>query len=163
MKKKKTKKPRVVKPRGIDLHLSKSCKITQAITIANGAAGTSNIDGVTLDMQDFENVLIIVNFGAIVGGALTSIKAQRGEASNLSDAADILGSSQTIADTDDNKTFYIDIIRPAERYVRVQVLRGTQAATCNATYIQYGAHLKPVTQPTGVAGEAFVDATEGTA
>lgn len=146
-------------------HLSQACKITVAITPANGVAGVTDINGVTLDMSGYEGVLMVVTFGAITSGAVTSIKAQRDEDSALGTVADIAGSAQAIADTDDEKTFYIDIYRPAERYVRLLVDRATQnAVVASATYIQYGAHASPVAaHGTGVAGERFVDAVEGTA
>lgn len=146
--------------------LSASVKMTQAITVTNGAAGTSAINGVTLDMSGFEGVLVAVTFGPIVAGAVTSIKMQQGQASNLSDAADLVNTGQTIADTDDEKTFYIDLFKPRERYVRLVVGRGTQNATvASATYFQYGS---PKTVPvpshgTNVAGETHIAPAEGTA
>lgn len=146
------------------MQASKNTKISQAITSANGVAGTTAINGTTLDMSGFEGVLMIVTFGVITAGAVTSIKAQQGNASNLSDAADLLGSGQTIADTDDEKTFYIDIKSPRERYVRLAVSRGTQnAVVASATYIQYGPKTLVTTHGTNVAGEAFVGVAEGTA
>jgi len=146
------------------MNLSKNVKISQAITITNGAAGTSDINGATLDMSGFEAVLILVRFGAIVSGAVTSIKAQQGAASDLSDASDLEGTAQTIADTDDEKEFYIEIVRPRERYVRVVVDRGTQNATvAGAIYIQHGATKKPVTHGTNVGGELHISPAEGTA
>lgn len=143
---------------------SKEMKITQAITVTNGAAGTTDIAGVTLDMEGFEGVLMVITFGAITAGAVTSIKAQQGAASNLSDAADLEGTSQTIADTDDEKTFYIDLVRPRERYVRLYVDRGTQnAVVASATYYQYGARKQPTTHGSNVSGETHVSPAEGTA
>jgi hypothetical protein len=148
-----------------EMQMSKNCKISQGITVTAGAAGTSAINGATLDMAGWEGVLIIVTFGAIVTGAATSIKAQQGQASGMGDAADLLGSSQTIADTDDDKTFYIDIKSPRERYVRAVVSRATQNATVGSiTYIQYGGRTAPVAaHGTSVSGEAFVGVAEGTA
>lgn len=141
-----------------------NCKVSQAVTPTAGAAGTSDINGATLDMEGFEGVLMIVTMGAITAGAVTSIKAQQGAASNLSDAADLLGTAQTIADTDDEKVFLIDLFRPQERYVRLVVDRGTQnAVVASAEYIQYGARKAPVTHGTGVAGELHVAPAEGTA
>jgi hypothetical protein len=78
------------------MNLSKNLKITPAITPDNGAAGTTDINGATLDMQGFEGVLIKVVFGAITAGAVTSIKAQQGAQSDLSDAADLEGTGQTL-------------------------------------------------------------------
>jgi hypothetical protein len=144
--------------------LIEQVKILQAVTVTNGAAGATDINGVTLDMSGFEGVIMEVTFGAIVSGAATSIKAQQGQASNLSDAADLEGTSQTIADTDDEKTFYIALHKPRERYVRLVVKRATQNATCSARYFQYGARTLPVAaHGTAVSGEAHVSPAEGTA
>lgn len=148
----------------MNLNLSKEVKVSQAITPTNGAAGTSDINGATLDMSGFEGVLMIVTMGAITANAVTSIKAQQGAASDLSDAADLLGTAQTIADDDDEQVFYIDLYRPAERYVRVVVDRATQnAVVASAEYIQYGARKEPTTHGSGVSGETHVSPAEGTA
>lgn len=100
----------------------------------------------------------------ITSGAVTSIKAQQDSASGMGTAADLLGTAQTIADTDDEKTFYIDIKSPRERYVRLVVDRGTQnAVVASATYVQYGPKTAPTTHGSNVSGEAFVGVAEGTA
>lgn len=146
------------------MNLIKRTKMTPAITPTAGAAGTSDINGATLDMSGYEGVLMIVTFGAITASAVTSIKAQQGAASDLSDAADLAGTAQTIADTDDDKVFYIDLYRPRERYVRLVVDRGTQnAVVASAEYVQYGAKKAPPTQGTNVSGETHVSPAEGTA
>lgn len=147
------------------LQLSKNCKITQCMTTTAGAAGATSINGSTIDMQGWESVMFIVTFGAIVSTAVTSIKAQQGMTSNLSDAADLLGTGQTIADTDDDKTYYIDVKDPRERYVRCVVSRATANATVGTIIaIQYGAKTVPVAaHGTAVAGESWVAPAEGTA
>ncbi len=146
------------------LNASNELKLSVAITPTDGAAGTTDIEGVTLDMQGFEGVLMMATFGAITGSAVTSIKAQQGAASDLSDAADLAGTGQTIADDDDDQTFYIDLVNPQERYVRLYVDRGTQnAVVASATYIQYRARKAPVTHGSGVSGELHVAPSEGTA
>lgn len=146
------------------LNTSKNSKISTAITPTAGAAGTSDINGTTLDMEGFENVLVLVRMGAITSTAVTSIKMQQGDASDLSDAADLEGTAQTIADDDDDETFYIDLCKPTKRYVRVVVDRGTaNAVVAGANYIQYAAHKAPTTHGTGVSGELHVSPDEGTA
>lgn len=146
------------------MNLSKDTKISVAITPTNGAAGSTDISGTTLDMAGFESVMMVVTFGAITSGAVTSIKAQQGDASNLSDAADMEGTAQTIADTDDDKTFYIDLIKPTKRYVRLYVDRGTQnAVVASALYIQYDPKKLPISHGTGVSGETHAGPDEGTA
>lgn len=146
------------------MNLAKNTKVSIAVAPASGVAGTSDINGATLDMSGFEGVLMVVTFGAITGSAVTSIKAQQGADSGLSDAADLAGTAQTIADTDDEKTFYIDLHKPQERYVRLVVDRGTQnAVVASAHYIQYGAHTMPTTHGTNVSGETHISPAEGTA
>lgn len=144
--------------------LSKQGKLSIAITPTDGAAGTADINGAIIDMQGFESVLMIVTFGAITATAVTSIKAQQGAAANLSDAADLEGTAQAVADDDDDKTFYIEITRPRERYVRLVVDRGTaNAVVASATYIQHGAAKQPVSHGANVSGETHISPAEGTA
>ena len=137
--------------------------IVPCVTVAAGAAGTSAINGSVIDFSGFDGGLIVVNTGPIVTGAVTSIKFQHGAASDLGDAADVAGTSQTIADDDDNEVFYIDVSRPTKRYGRLVVSRATQNATVVANAILYGARVAPVTQASGVAGEIHVGKIAGTA
>ena len=145
------------------MELGKNGKVTTAITVTNGAAGTTSINGTTLDMQGFEAVLMVVEVGAVVAGAVTTIKAQQGDQSDASDMSDLLGTEQTVEDSDDDKTFYIDLIKPTKRYVRLVVPRATQNATVAASYIQSGARKAPTSHGTGVEGETHVSPAEGTA
>lgn len=148
----------------MNTNLIDQLKYSQAITVTAGAAGATAVNGATLDMAGYDGVIMEVQFGAIVTGAVTSIKAQQGAASNLSDAADLLGSGQTIADTDDEKLFLIDLYQPLKRYVRLVVSRATQNATVIANYIQYKGRALPVAaQGTNVSYEKFSSPAEGTA
>jgi hypothetical protein len=144
-------------------NLSKEVKISKEITVTNGAAGTTDINGTVLDMSGFEGVLFIVQLGAITANAVTSIKAQQGSAGDTSDLADLTGTNQTIADTDDEKVLYIDVYRPTKRYVSLFVDRGTANAVVSAIAMQYGARKEPTTHGSGVAGETWISPAEGTA
>ena len=145
------------------MQLSKNLKIVPAFTTTAGAAGTSAITGATIDTQGFGRVLFVVPVGAIVSGAATSLKIQHDDASGMGTVADVVGSSQTIADTDDDTTRYVDFV-PTKRYVRVYVTRGTQNATFGgANAILSDAFSAPVTQPATVVGEAIESAISGTA
>jgi hypothetical protein len=144
--------------------LSKNCKITEAVTVTNGASGTSAIEGAIIDMSGWEGVLVIVTMGAITSGGVQSIEMQQGAAAAMGDAADLLGTNVAIADDDDEETFYIDLYRPLKRYVRLYVNRSTQASTvAAATYIQYGPRVAPYTQVAPVSGETHISPAEGTA
>jgi len=147
------------------MNLSKNVKITPAILPSEGVAAQTAINGATLDMQGFEGVLVEVVFGVITGSAVTSINMAQSEASNFASGADLLGTGQTIADDADDETYYIDLYKPRERYVRVEVARATQdAVISSATYIQYGSTgLLPTSHASGVTGELHVEPAEGTA
>lgn len=145
-------------------NLSQNVKISQAVTVTAGAAGTADINGATLDMSGYAGVLMVVTFGAIVTNAATSIKAQQSPLAAMTDAADLAGTAQVVADDADEKTFYIDLDRPRERYVRLVVDRATQNATvASATYYQYGPQQAPVTHGAAVSGEFHQSPAEGTA
>jgi hypothetical protein len=138
-------------------------RISSAIAPAAGVAGLTLLNGTILDMAGFRGLAVLVTFGSIVGTAVTSIKLQQGNDSGLSDAVDVAGTNQTIADTDDEKTYFIDASRLSKRYVRVVVSRGTANATvANALYLQYDGRRFPVTHGANVAGESFSNPLEGT-
>jgi len=139
-------------------------KIVQAITIAAGAAGASAVNGAGLDTAGFQGGVAVVEFGPIVSGAATSIKLQQSSDDGASDSyGDVEGTSQTVADTDDNTVFYCDFHRATKQYVRIVVSRATQNATCSAMYYLYGANNHPVSHGSTVQGESFTSAAEGTA
>ncbi len=139
-------------------------KITIAIAPAAGVAGTTDINGAILDMTGWDGVLIMCTFGTITATAVTSIKAQQDADPIGGTMADLLGTGQAVADNDDEKTFYIDIQRPLERYLRLVVDRGTaNAVVACAHYIQYRGRSPVAAHGTGVAGERFNSPAEGTA
>lgn len=143
-------------------YLSHNVKISVGLAYASGSADR---EGAVIDMKGWDGVLVIAQFGTIATGAVTSIKMQQGAAANLSDAADLAGTAQTIADDDDSKVKYIDVYQPRERYVRVVVDKdATNACAETVTYIQYrGREVPPSAHGTGVAGEAHLSPAEGTA
>lgn len=141
--------------------LTSQCKPLTAITPTAGAAGTSAINGATIDTLGFMGVLFLLHFGAIVTGAVTSFKLQHGDAANASDMADILGSSQTVADSDDDKVFYAELGIPTKRYCRVVVSRATQNATVAAIALPFASKDAPITQV--AAGESVNNPVSGTA
>lgn len=137
-------------------------KVVQATTVAAGAAGTSAVNGDTIDLSGVEELMILVPFGPIVSGAATSIKFQEGD--TTSPTTDVEGSSITVADDDDNTTKVIRIIKPRKRYGRVVISRATQNATVGAAfYVCKGLRTVPATDGTTVVGEVHVSPAAGTA
>lgn len=129
------------------------------------ATGTADRTGATLDMKGWDGVLMIVQLGTIEAAGTNSVKAQQGALSNATDMADLLGTSQTIADDDDGEVVYIDLYQPRERYVRVYVDKDTSHACAETvTYLQYKGALNPTAaMGAGVNGEQHASPAEGTA
>lgn len=132
--------------------LISSSKYGVAVSVTAGAAAATDITGSTIDTANYEGVNILVQLGAIVSGAVTSLKLQ--ESADASSWTDVANTSVTVADTDDEEIRYLEYRRPAKRYVRLYVDRATQNATVSAIYHLYGARSQPVTQPTGTEGVA---------
>lgn len=144
------------------MNISKNNRYEIAITPTNGAAATTDINGATFDAQRVQGILMAVQMGAITSTAVTSIKAQG--SNDGSSWSDLEGTGQTIADTDDEKLFYIDLYRPIHRYNRVVVDRGTaNAVVAAAWYEGYGIAEKLPTHGTGVSGELHASPIAGTA
>jgi len=144
-------------------HLTKRVKFTNAITIAEGATASTDVEGAVIDMQGFTGVCAVLLVGPITSGAATHINLVQSDVVAMTSPDDLAGTKQTIADTNDNTTFIIDALRPQKRFIQLHCDRATQAATVAAVYIQYGATNLPVTQSTGITGvEVFKDVIAGT-
>jgi hypothetical protein len=138
-------------------------KITR---IQNAAAvGTTTLTTAAVDMQGWDGVLFVGAFGTITDGT-PGIKARQGQLANMSDGADLAGTLVSPALTDDNKVVALDVYRPQERYLDVQIVRGgaTGAVVDGAIAIQYRGRTKPSVQDATVAAsEAWSSPAEGTA
>lgn len=130
------------------------------------AAGTSAINCDVVDTAGYEGVVFFTTFGTITASAVTSIKVQQGQVSNLSDAADLAGTGITVADDDDGQTFAVEVYRPRERYLRAVISRGTANAVVGEVYaLLYGPAVQPVTNTVtdDVTVEIHISPAEGTA
>jgi hypothetical protein len=137
-------------------------RVIQATTVTDGAAGSTAVNGATIDLSGVEELMILVPFGTIVSGAVTSIKFQEGD--TTSPTTDVEGTSITVADTDDNTTKVLRIIKPQKRYGRVVISRATQNATVGAAfYVCTGLRTPPATDGSTVVGELHVSPAAGTA
>ena len=143
-------------------NLGPSVKITRLMNAV--AAGTSDQLSSALDMQGFDGVMFLTSFGTITAGAVTSVEVHQCDTSGGSYAA-LAGSSIAVADDDDNQVVVHDIYRPRERYLKVNIDRGTQNAVIDGVVaIQYGARLQPATNDsaTVVSREVHASPAEGT-
>jgi len=120
-------------------------RVQRCIDPKDAAAVAQN--GVTVDMQGYDGVAFVLSVGAVATSV--DMKAQQGDASDGSDAADITGATITqLAGTDDNKVAVLDV-KPGtytKRYVRVVVTPvGAANLVCvtGHAYHRHGSH--PVT------------------
>jgi len=127
------------------------------------AAGSTDSQSSSVDMQGYEGCKIYTCFGAIVAGAVTSVEIQT--SSDDSTFNDLAGSSVTVADDDDDDVVIHDIYRPLERYLRVDVNRATQNATVDYILaVRYGSIKSPATDDaTVISKEIHASPAEGTA
>lgn len=128
------------------------------------AAGTTDLTSDAIDTAGYEGVRIIIGFGAITSGAVTSVSVQECSSSGGTYAA-LEGSKQTVADTDDDKVLVWDIQRPRLRYLNTLIDRGTQNAVVDFMVVElYHPKVMPVTQGATVIGqETWISPPEGTA
>lgn len=145
---------------------SSTCE--KVIRVMNAvAAGTTDQTSSAIDTLGFDGVKIYTVFGTITSGAVTSVKLQSSSDDAVADAyADLTGTSITVADDDDNQVTVHDIYRPAERYIKVVIDRGTQNAVIDGVIaVLYGARVMPTTNDasTVVSREVYASPAEGTA
>lgn len=115
-----------------------------------GAAGTTDLNGASLDLQTLgaQAVLFLLALGTLTASQVTTLKAQ----SSPDDATwtDIAGGvTAAAADADSNKVLALDIRHPPARYVRAVVDRGTANAVVDAVLaLPYDFRTLPATQST---------------
>lgn len=146
--------------------LYQELKVSRAISVTNGAAGSTDVAGAGLDMAGFEGVIAFVTLGALTTGGTCTLKWQQSSDDGSSDAySDLEGTLITVnVDADDEKVVKMGLHKPVKRYVRIYNDRATQNSVCSAFYLQYGARTIPVTdESTTVLGESHVSPAEGTA
>ena len=142
-------------------YLSDHVKVTTALDYANGATDRK---GATLDMQNWDGVLMIVKLAAVEAAGVNSIKAQHSDTTTDGHFVDVAGTKITIADDDDNEVLYLDLYQPVKRYVRLYVDKDTvKECAETALYVQYCGRTGPSVQPAGVSGEQHLSPISGTA
>lgn len=144
------------------MNLLSNCKITRVANAA--AAGTSAVNGSTIDMQGFDGVVFVAAVGTLTATQTTSLKAQEGD--TTSPTADLAGTgSGNLADGDSNKCIVLDIYRPLKRYIRAVLVRGVANAVVDGIWaIQYCGDKAPTTHDATVAASKLrVSPIAGTA
>lgn len=137
-------------------NLIKDIKITKVA--AGGVSAGTAVNSTSVDMAGFEGVIFVGTMATV--NAANFINAAQCE--DDSTFLDLLGSK--VVPTVNANTYVLDVYKPTDRYVRLEMDRGgANTAYGDIFAIQYGARVKPTTQPTTVDNEAHVSPAEGTA
>lgn len=143
------------------MNLSNGVKITKVA--AASSAGTSTINGTTVDMTGFEGVLFVTTIGTANAGNI--FKAQIGEKADGSDAADLEGSA--VVAEGSGSVVWLDIYRadPSQKYIRPVVVRGASTTVGEIYAIQYESRKQVVGNniENTIIGKLLVNPYEGTA
>ena len=134
------------------LHNTRVQRVMNAV-----AAGTTSETSDVVDMQNYEGVLFVAEFGTLTADQTTALNAQQSPSSD-SGFGDLAGTTtDPLDDDDDNKLLVLDIKNPQQRYVRCVVTRGTADAVIDGVIaIQYGPRKKPVAKHSTVAASKAV-------
>jgi hypothetical protein len=114
-------------------------------SLGHVAAGTSVQTGTHVDTFGYQGIAFLFIYGALTATQVTNGKLQGGNASDDSDQSDIAGSHTTaLTDGQSGLCQIIDYYRPAYRYIRPVVPRGTANAEILGVWaILYNAELSP--------------------
>lgn len=142
-------------------YLTDYIKITPALAYASG---TADRKGATLDMQNWDGVMIVVTLAAIEAAGTNSVRVQHSDTTTDGHFVDIKGTKIDVADDDDDERVVIDIYQPVKRYVRVYIDKDT-VKTCaeSAEYIQYRGRIAPAAHAATVTLGQHLSPISGTA
>jgi hypothetical protein len=135
--------------------LSEEVKIT---TYAPTTTGTTTISQTGLDMSGWDGCLFIVRLGSPATNNNVRIQQETTVGGTYADlTGTLVGNHAT------DNPLVVDVMRPVEQFLRVQITRGTTTTIDSCVAIQYRASKKPTTQPSGTQIEQWHAPIEGTA
>jgi len=91
-----------------------------------------------VDMDGYENALIVCALGDVAATAVATLKAYTGDAAALGDGAyeGVVAGGLTATATDhDQKLLILDVIKPGKRYLRADVARATANIVIDAVLV----------------------------
>lgn len=129
------------------------------VSSAGATAGTSAVNGTSVDMLGYEGVRFIAILGTLTATQVTSLKLQ-GSTDNAT-FVDLAGTSVgPAADGDGGKTLICEIFRPQHRYIRPVLGRGTANAVLQAILAeQFLSRFEPVAADATVSAQKVLDYT----
>lgn len=125
------------------------------VPIASYASANSDRNSEVLDTLGAAAVRIIIHHATIAAGSVMNAYLTHADAASdettLTSGADVLGSSQAVADDDDNTVHYIDFIPTKRFYQLVFNKDATNVAAESAIALLYMKN-RPVTHAGGTSG-----------
>lgn len=125
-------------------------------------AATSAVTSDAVDTQGYGGAFFRTSFGTAASG--NTVKVQQSDDDGVADAySDLTGTSVTSGTSDED--VWVDVKRPAKRYLKLVVARGTSSTLESIWVDLYNPTNVPVDNTTSgtITGEAFVQPAEGTA
>lgn len=131
--------------------------LTRITRVSNAAAaGTSDINCTSVDMAGYDAVTFVASFGTLTATQVTLLKLE-GSDDNSSFSAITSSSTAAMADGDSNKLLAATIKRPANRYVRAVIDRGTANAVVDGVVaFQYRSRDLPTSHGSTVSATVTV-------
>ena len=141
------------------MNLSQNVKITK-VHAYEGAAGSDHYSDI-LDMAGWDGVVFLASIGT--AAANNGVNAEQDTDSAFGTDPQDLEGTKILSDATQTD-FVLDIYRPTERYVRLQIIRGTSTTIEAVWAIQYQGRYMPVENDTAAqAHEVHASPAEGTA
>ncbi len=138
------------------MNLSKNIRI-QKVKALSTTAGSA-VDSDSVDMAGWDGVLFFVTMATVNASNFVNL-AQSADDSSF---ADLAGTKVTPGD--DNDVGAIDVYRPTDRYVRMEVDRGGANTVLGEIYaIQYRGRKLPSTHGSDIDIKTHISPAEGTA
>ena len=153
-------------------------KDVKVVPILSYASGTADRVASVIDMLGYDAVFIAVHHAAIGASATYKVFLQHADAASdattLTNGADVAGTEQTIAHTDDNKLTWLEVINPTKRFYQLNVDNDTTNTTAQSAvaYLYRTRDSGPVTHATGsgtsggsaavLTGEVTINPSSGT-
>lgn len=122
------------------------------------ATGTSTITGTAIDMAGFQGAMFVVRLGS--PSTTNNIRVSQCD-TVAGTYADLTGTLVGNHATD--TPLIVDVVNTKEQFLKYVITRGTGSTIGDVMVIQYGARLRPATQPTGTQAETYINVAEGTA
>ncbi len=133
--------------------LGRNCKVT-LINTGEVAGYGDTITSDEIDMAGYEGCLFLVHMGTISGSAATTCYVNQAATTGGSEAR-LEGTRITIAEGDDDEIQLMDVYRPEEQFLEVEVTRATANSVIQSIVaIQYGSRKPPVTHDSSTVANA---------